>query len=135
MVASRACKFTKDDEERCQAPPMHDSEYCFVHAPEYAEEMAEARRLGGLRRRREKVVEGTYEIGELESVPEVRRLVRIAVLDGLSLENSIARARLLVAAAQTAAKLLEAGETEERLRALERAMLHRQPAKLGRRRR
>jgi hypothetical protein len=61
----------------------------------------------------------------------VRRLVWIAALDGLSLENSIARSRLLVAAAQTAAKLLEVGEFEERLKALENTVQPRVPAKRG----
>ena len=65
----------------------------------------------------------------------MRRLVEVAVLDTLALENSIARARVLISGALAAAKLLEAGEFEERLRALEETVQPRQPAKLGRGRR
>jgi hypothetical protein len=38
------------------------------------------------------------------------------------MENSIARGRLLIAAAQAAGKLLESGELEERLRDVEAAL-------------
>jgi hypothetical protein len=37
---------------------MRDVAFCFWHAPGNEEEVAEARRLGGLRRRREKTVSG-----------------------------------------------------------------------------
>ena len=57
---------------------------------ENAEELAEARRLGGLRRRREVAVSGAYEFAGLESVGDIRRILEVAVLDTLGLENSIA---------------------------------------------
>jgi hypothetical protein len=74
---------------------LQDGEFCFMHSPDHAEEVAEARRLGGLRRRREKTVAGAFEFQGLASVGQIRRLVEIAVLDTLGLENSIARARTL----------------------------------------
>ena len=103
-----------------------------MHDPAHAEEMAEARRLGGLRRRKEKAIEGAYDIEGLENVPQVRRLIQIAVMDTLSLENSIARSRTLAYLAVVAAKLLETGEFEERLVALEAAVGPRKPVKQGR---
>ncbi|MFQ6028640.1 MAG: hypothetical protein ACE5Q6_14230, partial [Dehalococcoidia bacterium] len=95
------------------------SEYCLMHSPKHAEAMAEARRLGGRRRRREVTVAEVYEFCGLESVTDIRRLLQIAVLDTLGLENSIARSRTLAYLAMTAAKLLETGEFEQRLAALE----------------
>ncbi len=92
-----------------------------MHSPEYAEEVAEARRLGGLRRRREVAVSGAYEFDGLETVAGLRRLLVIAALDTLGLENSIARARTLVYLVGVAGKLLETGELEERLAYLEKA--------------
>ena len=92
-----------------------------MHSPEYAEEIAEARRLGGLRRRREVAVTGAYEFNGLETVADLRRLLQIAALDTLGLENSIARARTLGYLVGVAGKLLETGELEERLTALEAA--------------
>jgi hypothetical protein len=84
--------------------------------------MAEARRLGGLRRRREKTVSGAYDFEGLGDVGQIRRLLEIAVLDTLSLENSVARSRTLAYLAQVALKTLEVGEFEERLEALEATM-------------
>ena len=52
---------------------------------------------------------------------DLRRLLVIASLDTLGLENSIARARTLGYLVGVAGKLLETGELEERLAALEAA--------------
>ena len=121
-MSGRACASRNEQGDPCGQTPLRDGEYCFWHSPEHAEEAAEARRLGGLRRRKEKVVSGSYDIEGLENVGQIRRLVEIAVLDTLALENSIARSRALIAAAGAAAKLLEVGELEERLLALEAAV-------------
>ena len=77
--------------------------------------------MGGLRRRREVAVSGAYEVNGLETVGDLRRLLVIASLDTLGLENSIARARTLGYLVGVAGKLLETGELEERLAALEAA--------------
>ena len=131
MVAPRACSAIKDDGSRCRANAQSDSDYCFMHDPAHEKEMAEARRVGGLRRRKEKAVEGAYDIEGLENVAQVRRIVHIAVVDTLSLENSIARSRSLAYLAQVALKALEVGEFEERLRSLEAAV---KPREIGRKR-
>ncbi len=118
-MARRTCNFVKDDGGSCGAALLHESDFCFVHAPEYAEEMAESRRLGGLRRRREKTVATAYDLGDLDTLADVRRVMVIAVLDTLGLENSVARSRTLAYLAMAALKALEVGEMEERLRAVE----------------
>ncbi len=101
---------------------MHESQFCFWHSPDHAEEAKEARRLGGLRRRREKTIEGAYDIEGLETVPQIRRLLQIATTDALGLETSVARVRVLIALVVAAAKLLEVGELEDRLAAVEAAL-------------
>ena len=105
----------------CQAAPLKEGNYCFWHSPEYAEDVAEAQRLGGLRRRREVAVSGAYEFNGLETVVDLRRILVIATLDTLGLENSIARARTLGYLVGVAGKLLETGELEARLATLEAA--------------
>ena len=95
---------------------------CFWHSPEHADEAAEARRLGGLRRRREATLAGAYEVEGLHTLPNIRRLLEIAALDALGLDNSIARSRALAYLAQVAVKLLEVGELEARLAAVEAAV-------------
>jgi len=121
-VVIRACKAIKEDGSRCQAAPLQDSDFCLFHSPDHAKEAAEARRLGGLRRRKEKTVAGAYDIEGLDDVAKIRRLLEIAVFDTLALENSVARSRTLAYLAQVALKTLEVGEFEARLEALEATM-------------
>ena len=122
VSAARVCKATKEDGSACEAPPLTEGDFCFWHDPEHADEVAEASRLGGLRRRKEKAVSAAYEIEGLATVEQIRRLLEIAVTDTLGLENTVARARTLAYLAQTATKLLEVGDFEDRIEALERAM-------------
>jgi hypothetical protein len=128
MVSGRACKHRRDNGQPCGAPPGLDSDFCFWHDPDRADEAAEARRLGGQRRRRERVVAGAFEFNGLASIPDLRRIVEIAVIDVLGLENSVARARALASLVTSAAKLLEAGEFEDRLEAIESVLEPRQKA-------
>jgi hypothetical protein len=95
---------------------------CFWHSPDHESEAAEARRLGGLRRRREGALSGAYELDSLASAPDLRRLLEIAAFDALGLDNSVARVRALTAIVQVGARLLETTEIEERVSALEAAM-------------
>ncbi len=122
MVVATSCIFVKPEGERCRSAPMRESDYCFWHDPEHEQEAADARRLGGLRRRREKTVSGAYDIEGLETVEQIRRVLEIALLDSLGLENSISRSRALAYLAQVSVRLLEVGETEERLAALEQTI-------------
>jgi hypothetical protein len=123
MVTPRACSGLTKTGERCGAPPLHDGDSCFWHSPEHAEEAAAARKLGGQRRRRESTLSGAYEIGGLDTVIGIRRVLEIVTFDGLGMEaNSVARGRLLIAVAQALTKLLEVGELEQRLADVESAL-------------
>ena len=126
-MPTRACKALREDGAPCQAAPLLNGDFCLMHSPEHAEEMAEARRLGGLRRRREKAVSGAYDFEGLADVAQVQRLLEIACLDTLSLENSVARSRTLAYLAQVALKALEVGELEQRIENLERLVAPRLP--------
>jgi len=55
----------------------------------------------------------------------IRRLLDIVVTDGVGLDNGIARLRVLISTAVAAMNLLKVGELEERLAALESAVVHR----------
>ena len=119
MLMRRRCSFPRSDGQPCQMPPQHERPYCFSHDPERAQDAAEARRLGGLRRRKEGTVAVAYDLPGLDSVTGIRRLLDIVVTDGLGLDNGIARLRILISTAATAMNLLKVGELEERLAALE----------------
>lgn len=116
---TRRCSGQNAKGEPCGFSPQRDSEFCWWHDPAHAEEAKEARRLGGLRRRREGVIRGSYDFVGLTTVPDLQRLLEIIAVDTLALDNSVARARTMVALVQAAAKLLEIGDFAQRLEALE----------------
>ncbi|MFW6175046.1 MAG: hypothetical protein ACOC5K_04635 [Chloroflexota bacterium] len=116
------CTAQKGDGTPCNAPRLSEGRFCLMHDPDHQKEAAEARRLGGLRRRRERTVTGAYQLEGLGSVGEIRRLLEIAVLDTLGLENSVSRARTLAYLAQVSMRLLEIGELEERVASLEQTV-------------
>lgn len=120
-MVNRGCTFAMPDGHLCRAPALRGERFCLMHDPEKADEVAEARKLGGVRRRRERTLSGAYELAGVRSVDDLLRVVEIAIFDLLGLENSIARARALLHGALVGSNLLKVGEIETRLEALERA--------------
>ena len=121
-MVMRTCLGMNQQQEPCRQAPMLSGDFCFWHSPDHESEAAEARRLGGLRRRREGALSGAYELDSLASTPDLRRLLEIAAYDALGLENSVARVRAITAIVTVGARLLETGELEDRVAALEAAM-------------
>ena len=119
MVIRRQCAFVLRSGQTCRMHPLQNSEFCWAHSPERKKDVQEARRLGGLRRKRESTISGAYQFESLNSVEGIRRIVLIAVLDALSMENSMSRVRTLAYLAQVALRMLEVGEIEERVSTLE----------------
>jgi hypothetical protein len=124
-VMRRRCKGTRTDGQPCGMAPLVDSDYCWTHDPANADAAAEARRVGGLRRKKEGTVAGAFNFGGLDNVQDIRRLIEIAILDMLTLENSIQRGRVLAYLGQVALKALEVGEVQDRLQTLEELVLAR----------
>ena len=118
----RVCGAIKKDGRPCGLAPLEGREHCFMHDPTVARERLEARRLGGLRRRREKSLASVYDWDGLETVDGIRRVLVISVADLLGLENSVARCRTLGTLMQVALKALEVGELEDRVAAIEENM-------------
>ena len=133
-MAIRACKGRRNNGEACGAPPLIDGDFCLWHDPEHAAVVAEARKVGGGRKRKEATIAVAYDFEGLGTVPQIRRLVEVAVLDTLTLENSVSRARALAYLAHTATKLLELGELEQRLERMEQTLEPRLVVQKGRRR-
>ena len=88
-------------------------------APETREAAAEARRRGGLRRRREGTVGGAYALAGFAAGADLQRVLELALADTLELENSVSRTRALAHLVAVAARAKETTEWEARLRALE----------------
>lgn len=122
MVTRRMCAAHGPTGEPCQSPPLHDSDYCFMHSPEHAQEAQDARKLGHLRQKREATLSGAYDVESLETMKGIRRILQIALMDTLSIDNSLSRNRTLAYLVMVALKIKEVGEIEERLAALEQSV-------------
>ena len=92
-----------------------------MHSPEHAKEVQEARKLGGLRRKREATIVGAYDFESLTTVDGIMRLLEIVATDTLSMENGINRNRLLITLAMVAQRTLLV-DHEQRLTALEQSV-------------
>ena len=119
MDSPRACRALKPNGRPCRAPALRAGSACFWHAPESTEAAAEARRLGGLRRRREGTIGGVFDLEGIATAADLRRVLELALADTLELENSIARTRALTHLVAVAARVQETSEFEARLQALE----------------
>jgi hypothetical protein len=92
------------------------------HAPETADEAAEARRIGGMHRRKRKTVGAIYGFHGLRTIEDLQSLLETAAIETMALENTIARNRAIGGFVATGAKLIEIGELEARLAVLEAAL-------------
>ena len=76
-----------------------------------------------MRSKRESTVRGAYELDDLGSIGGIQRVVEIALVDALSLDSTPTRCRILFYGATVALKVIEVGQHEERIQALEAAVL------------
>jgi hypothetical protein len=127
-MAGSACTAVRADGRPCRATRLRDEEFCFFHSPETPEEAAEARRLGGLHRRKKKSVAAIYGFAGLRTISDSQTLLETAAIETLAIENSINRNRTLATFVATAAKLIELGDLADRVAALEAAALASRPS-------
>jgi hypothetical protein len=118
-MVNRGCTAVTADGRLCSAPALRGEKFCNMHHPDHAAEVAEARKIGGRRRRKETTLAVAYDLEGLRTIEGSQRLLEIAALDTLALDNSVARNRVLLAVAATNAKLVETADLAARIEALE----------------
>ena len=116
---ARQCKARTKSGDRCNAAAGADG-FCFAHSPSRTAERAAARKLGGFNRRAAARVSG--EAVNVQSLADVLKLVNAVILDTWELENSPARNRVLLGCADTAIRVLQSSELEQRLAVIEAAL-------------
>lgn len=119
---NRGCTASSADGQPCGSPALAGEPFCHMHHPDHAADVAEARRLGGLHRRKEATLASVYDLGEPRTIEGAARLIHIAALETLSLGNSVPRNRTLISAATASVRVIEAAELEARIAALESAV-------------
>lgn len=117
--STRQCKAKTRRGARCSAYAINGSAYCFTHDPKSAHKRAMRNRRGGQAHATRKV---SGKAVQIEGAGDVLQLVNKTVLDTFELDNTAARSRALLAACDTAIRVLQIGELEERVQALERAI-------------
>ena len=119
MASPRKCRAPNKQGWPCGAPPLVEGSRCFWHDPETQEAAAEARRLGGRRRKREGTIKGALDLEGIQTGANLLRVLEVALMDTLEMENSIQRTRALTHVVSVAARVKETIEFEARLQALE----------------
>ncbi len=117
----RLCAARKANGQPCKAAPLTSGSFCLMHDPEHAAEVAEGRKLGGYRRKREAAVIGAYDLEGMDSLTFLQRVLEIALLDTLGTDTTLNRSRTLGYLVGIGSKLRQEGEAEQRLAALEAA--------------
>ena len=116
-MSEKTCKAKTASGGKCKARPLKGRRYCFTHDPKNAKQRAQARRKGGLRSRTPHSDKTLPE--QVTTIQEARDILIYAMAEIQPMENSIARARLLIALFDSFIKSIEIGEHEQRIAALE----------------
>jgi hypothetical protein len=93
-----------------------------MHSPEHAKEVQDARRLGGLHRKREATLFAAYDLQPLNSLAGIQRLIEVIMTDTVGMESGIARNRLLISLVLAALDALKTSDLEQRVITLERTI-------------
>lgn len=116
------CEYTNPNTgHQCRGTARSGHATCGLHDPARAAAQADARRRGGLARRRPTTPADDLAV-DFSTVEGVRRVLEVAASDAADLDPSAQRCRVLVAAAEAAGRLLQAQDLEARLSELEAAI-------------
>jgi hypothetical protein len=102
--------------------PLTDSRFCWAHDVSRGSDRARARRAGGRSRAVPTLHPAGAEPPSLRTVAEITAMLERVVHDTEAQANTAARSRTLGGLLTLAAKLVEVGELESRLEALEQRL-------------
>ena len=113
------CKARNKGGKQCKANALRGGNFCFTHEPKNAAAAARARKLGGHN-------SATPHGGNVEAIPadiasleDAGKILNYTLTELLVMDNSIPRARALLAVVDSYIKSIEIGELEKRIQALE----------------
>lgn len=116
------CKANTSAGLPCKMQSLKGSSYCFTHAPEVGAARAMARKAGGARHRTPHYGDESMIPREVKTLDDANKILAYTLTETVPMENSIARARLLLALYDSFVKSFEIGELGQRLAALEQAL-------------
>lgn len=125
---SKGCQMTNEEGQPCSAPPMRNSNFCFFHDPDKAQQRESARRAGGIERSRPiAVLSADTPDVSLKNHAQVLELLPDLVNRTLKGEVDPKVIHAVTALLNILMKALELSEVEKRLNALE-TLLRQRPA-------
>ncbi|MCG3145280.1 MAG: hypothetical protein HONDAALG_02844 [Gammaproteobacteria bacterium] len=113
------CKAKTNSGQACRSQAIKDSQFCFIHDPASGAARAKARKKGGERRRVSHYGDESIIPREVKTLEDANKILAYTLAEVVPMENSIARARVLLALYDSFVKSFEIGEFEKRLQALE----------------
>jgi hypothetical protein len=113
------CKAMKKNGQPCNAWAQGEGGFCFMHDPARAGERSAARKLGGFVTRARHGSDASALPGRIRSLDDVLLILDYTLQELLSVENSIVRARALIALAGEYRAAITDSELVDRLAALE----------------
>lgn len=113
------CKAKTTNGKPCKMPATKGGRYCFTHNPATRAAQAAARKLGGYRSATPHAGNPEAIPAEVASLADAGKILNYALAELLVMDNSIPRARALLALFDSYVKSFEIGELEKRIQALE----------------
>lgn len=113
------CKATTKSGKPCRAAAVKNSKFCMIHAPHLGAKRAQARKRGGQTHRTPHGASAEILPDRITSIQDAQKILDYVMRELLPMDNSIQRARVLIALFEAYARALEVGEIEARLGALE----------------
>jgi hypothetical protein len=113
------CKAKTQKGQPCQAQTINGSKFCFIHDPAQGAARAKARKKGGERRRVPHYGNESIIPREVKTLDDANKILTYTLAEIIPMENSIARARVLLALYDSFLKSFEIGELEKRIQVLE----------------
>jgi hypothetical protein len=113
------CNAKTKNGQACKAAAQKNSRYCFTHDPATRAQQAKARKAGGLARHTPHFADQDTLPANVATLEEARGILSYTLAEVIGMDNSIARARVLIALFDSFVKSIEIGEIEARLQALE----------------
>ena len=105
--------------EACKMPAQKGERYCFTHSPATRRAQAEARKKGGESRHTPHFADPATLPAKVDSLAGAHQLLSYTLAEVAGMDNSLLRARVLLALFDSFVKSFEIGGLEERIRALE----------------
>ena len=122
MKGKGSCKGKTKSGAACGMAALSGGKYCYTHEPTNARDRAQAHKLGGERTRADHGSDGAQVPQAPRTVNDAMIVLDYTLRELLPLENSIQRARTLIALVSGYIDAIKIGEIEQRLIVLENAL-------------